>query len=107
MVVWSSVVKNDFACLVILLGSARLVSGDAWAIAGEGTPAAGAPTVDTFKNSRRFIVHLTWGCVSMNGEKLRRQLASSPIQYGGVLGMLEWVRFSHISYPAFDRALLG
>jgi hypothetical protein len=70
----------------------------------------------------------------MNGEKLRRQLASSPIQYGGVLGMLdmhrrvvdhfavfrhqrlgadqkysglEWVRFAHISYPALHRALLG
>jgi hypothetical protein len=58
MVVWSSVVKNDFACLVILLGSARSVSGDDWAIAGEATAAA-APKVDTFKNSRRFIVHLT------------------------------------------------
>ncbi|HEY4234341.1 MAG TPA: hypothetical protein VGM76_12995 [Lacipirellulaceae bacterium] len=51
--------KNDFASLVVLLGSARLVSGDDWAIAGEATAAAATPTVDTFKNSRRFIVHLT------------------------------------------------
>jgi hypothetical protein len=60
MVAWSLVVKNDFASLVVLLGSARLISGDNWAMADEATAAAAAPTADTFKNSRRFIGHLIW-----------------------------------------------
>jgi hypothetical protein len=40
----------------------------------------------------------------MNGEKLRRQLASSPIQYGGVFGMLDMHRrvVDHFPYSAIN-----
>src|SRR5215470_5983332 len=46
-------VSSDFGKLEV---RRHLISGEDWAIAGAATAVAAAPTADTFRKSRRFIV---------------------------------------------------